>query len=484
MGVALWLINLSLRSNGSASCDFAGQWLLGRQIVERTGNETYYASKSIETLKKVYQGEAFDRLKRDIFLKGHYEKLPEDDIEGALYPPTAALLFSAFGSFDPAVAHGVTVLIYVQLIFVCGYFLSQMVKQKLQWSELNLILLLFPNNYMGLLLGQNQIFTLAILILGWYLISKGKPFWAGIMWALLAYKPVFALPLGVFALLLPSIRVPLGMACGGLLFALLTLPFVGIDGWMRWYHVGKNADKLYRVDRNWIWMSRDVMGLARRKMWTQESIVDHLRYNFGTWKPGARLYLETEKGPEFSPAIWLLEHDEFNDKKHQSVEADWLSNLKPELFKVKEGEPPSKVPDVVVPLEWADRTSWWLFGIVVGSSLLICLVTIPVGMKQNWEERATHPRSSFLLLSALLSVFHFMHYDLLSFALPLLLLICHTLPKPGKLRGTFWLLWAFLWGCFSISYIYGDGILRLPWETYLLLMLWLMLGLRTLFWWK
>jgi hypothetical protein len=39
------------------------------------------------------------------------------------------------------------------------------------------------------------------------------------------------------------------MATGAAL-VLLTLPFVGIDAWFDWLHVGKLANDAYAVDRN------------------------------------------------------------------------------------------------------------------------------------------------------------------------------------------------------------------------------------------
>jgi hypothetical protein len=49
---------------------------------------------------------------------------------------------------------------------------------------------------------------------------------------------------------------------GGL--ALLTLPVVGVQAWLDWLHVGQLAADAYNVDRNWIFLSRDLFGIPRR----------------------------------------------------------------------------------------------------------------------------------------------------------------------------------------------------------------------------
>jgi hypothetical protein len=54
------------------------------------------------------------------------------------------------------------------------------------------------------------------------------------------------------------------MLATGLVLAGLTLPFVGFRPWSDWLVVGGEAAGLYKVDSNWIFLSRDLLGIPRR----------------------------------------------------------------------------------------------------------------------------------------------------------------------------------------------------------------------------
>jgi hypothetical protein len=65
-------------------------------------------------------------------------------------------------------------------------------------------------------------------------------------------------------LLMGRWRFCLSMVGTGAILGLLTLPFVGIQTWFDWLQVGREAAALYNVNENWIHLSRDLQGLPRR----------------------------------------------------------------------------------------------------------------------------------------------------------------------------------------------------------------------------
>jgi hypothetical protein len=235
---------------------------------------------------------------------------------------------------------------------------------------------------------------------------------------------------------------------------------------MRWFDVGQHAEQIYRIDRNWIWMSRDLVGLPRRKMWDRESFISQWRYNVGVWRPGARWGHTKEKGEfVFSPAVWLFWTDDFDEPTHQQVNVE----------KDEQGKDRSA---------WsATSVGWGLLGAVIGVTLVLGLLTardtgirIEAGAGLPVIDRTS--RSAFLLTGALLGVYHFMHYDLVSFSLPALLaLACWS--QWSKTHRVFVVIWFFLIGCCSYNYMYGNGIFNWPWDTFLMLVLWGWLGWNT-----
>src|SRR5689334_15906305 len=147
--------------DGSVSCDFAGQWMHGRAFYREEADQLYTVEAGQRWLKEGYSGKQLEDMINDILKKGHDSKFPEDGIEGPLYPPTAAMVFSLLAPFPPATAHAIAVLVYLALCYGSGWLVSQITNGRIQLGEATLIILLFPNNFMGLILGQNQVLTLA-----------------------------------------------------------------------------------------------------------------------------------------------------------------------------------------------------------------------------------------------------------------------------------------------------------------------------------
>jgi hypothetical protein len=115
-------------------------------------------------------------------------------------------------------------------------------------------------------LGQNSPITLTILVWGWALVAAQRPAWGGAVWGLLAFKPVWALSFFLVPVLTRRWRMGLTMAAVGLFQIGLTLPWVGIETWRDWLRVGNKGASVYNVDENWIFLSRDLLGIPRRLM--------------------------------------------------------------------------------------------------------------------------------------------------------------------------------------------------------------------------
>src|SRR5436305_1287868 len=76
-------------------------------------------------------------------------------------------------------------------------------------------------------LGQNPLVSLALLTLGWLLIARDRPWLGGVVWGLLAFKPVWAAAFFLVPLLSRQRRVCAAMLLTGLVLIAATLPFVG-----------------------------------------------------------------------------------------------------------------------------------------------------------------------------------------------------------------------------------------------------------------
>jgi hypothetical protein len=254
------------------------------------------------------------------------------------------------------------------LAFVAGLGFSVLTRRRTWWPVATLLVILFPG-FMGTLnLGQNATLTLAVLVWGWALIARARPGWGGLVWGLLAFKPVWALVFFLVLVLTRRWRDSLLMLTTGAALGLVTLPFVGVHSWVDWLHVGHEAATLYNTDHNWIFLSRDVLSMPRRWL---------LVFDGGSGKEPVRHASPT------GPSCW------------------WY-------FLCGDGDVPG-----------------WLVPTLLGWGLLATVGEMTVRLavlRKDQARAATGPAASFLLLGAWLCCFHFMYYDVLLAALPVLLL--------------------------------------------------------------
>ena len=344
-------------NSGHTSIDFGGQWLMGRMLVEGKGRLLYDRAAIRDVLERGYPRGDED----PVGVREHYKSdadklmdwLPQGDdriapptLGGPLYPPVHGLLFAPFGMLSPRTAYRVLQTINLLLVFVLGWMAERLSGGRVWCPVASLILMLLPGYAGAINLGQNSILSLFLLTLGWWQVVRGRPVLGGIVWGLLAFKPVWAVAFFPVTLLTGRWRMALAMAATGLTLIALTLPFVGVQTWFDWVKVGRLATVGYTHAESWIVLSRDLQGLMRR--------------------------------------FFLSAPDE--------------------------------------PL--ATRCA-------VGLWLVILSATVSFAVWQRRAVRADHgPGAAFILLGAWLNCFHFMYYDSLLAALPLLLLF--TMPGGRK----------------------------------------------------
>jgi arabinofuranan 3-O-arabinosyltransferase len=186
-------------------------------------------------------------------------------IGGPLYPPIHAFVMLPFALGDHSqMAYFAMQYVQTLLCFLAGLGVSVLSRGRFWWPMASLFILAYPGARGVIDLGQNSALTLALLIWGWTAMSRDRPALGGLIWGLLAYKPVWALSFFLLLLLIRQWRAALTMALTGAAIILATLPVVGIQSWLNWLTVGQHAARVYNVDENWVPLSRDLLGLPRR----------------------------------------------------------------------------------------------------------------------------------------------------------------------------------------------------------------------------
>lgn len=192
-------------------------------------------------------------------------KVNKPAVGGPLYPPVHAFLYAPLGLIErPRVAYHLFQILAVVTVFVAARGVAVLSRDRIPWSVATIVLFLFPGTRAGLDLGQNPTMTLAIAVWGWALASRGYAAAGGAVWGLFAFKPVWGLAFFLVPVLTRRWRFCAAMVLTGCGMAAATLPFVGVQAWLDWLAVGREAAALYNVNENWINLSRDVQGVPRR----------------------------------------------------------------------------------------------------------------------------------------------------------------------------------------------------------------------------
>ncbi|HLW64623.1 MAG TPA: glycosyltransferase family 87 protein [Gemmataceae bacterium] len=193
------------------------------------------------------------------------DEVSQKRVGGPLYPPTQAFLFALLATSDhPQWAYFTMQWLLLGVTFFCGLGVSFLTHRRIWWPVATAILLLYPGLRGALHLGQNAPLSLAVVIWGWLLISRGYQYWGGVVWGLMVFKPTWAAAFFLVPLFSWRWRTCIAMAATGVCIALATVPFVGVHSWLDWLKVGKAATLLFEFDQNWIFLSRDLLGIPRR----------------------------------------------------------------------------------------------------------------------------------------------------------------------------------------------------------------------------
>jgi hypothetical protein len=392
-------------NSGHATIDFGGQYLMGRMLVTGNGAELYNRFRQHDVLQAVYPagdgkpGEATDTDNLMYWTMGDLHDAPARSaiascatplaaagpleavallragqdawtaertanaahpVGGPLYPPINAFLNAPLALMAPRTAYRVQQFINVLLAFVAAAGARYLARGRVWWPALAAGIMVFPGYAGSINLGQNATLTLTILVWGWALTARGRPVLGGVVWGLLAFKPVWAMAFFLVPFLTRRYRVCVAMVASGAVLALLTLPVVGVHSWFDWLAIGKEAAVLYDMEKNWIFLSRDLLSVPRR---------------------------------------WLLDFDKGRDERLDATLRLWPGS------------------DHLITAGLACQLIGWAALLFA----LECTVRLAV-LRRRQAAAPDGPPAAFLFLGAWMCCYHFMYYDVLLGALGLFLL--------------------------------------------------------------
>jgi hypothetical protein len=406
--VALALIPLSLawhrldddrradRNNGHTKVDFAGQYLLAYMLRTGHGHELYDRRAQRRVLAALYpvRDERPEQAQRDVdqlmdwFLgNDNANRRDQKSIGGPLYPPIQALYYVPLTLLPPSLAYRLNQILGLVWGAVAAIGIARSSGWRWPSALVFLLLMIFPGFIGSMNLGQNAALTLAIVVWGWVMAAEERPLVAGVLWGLLAFKPVWLVAFAIVPLWSRRWRMLAAMlaTAGGLV--LLTIPMVSWQTWLDWSAICREATDTYWWDENWIRHSHDLLSLPRQ---------------------------------------WLD-----------------FRNL-----------PAARRNDAL--------------SLIIGWALVAAILEVTVWSAALRPEAARSRQgagAAFLLLAAWLTCFHFMYYDALLAALPVMMLA----QLPGRVVPRFML------AALSATIFLtpgGSGLQSLPYDTMWLAVLW------------
>jgi arabinofuranan 3-O-arabinosyltransferase len=257
-------------NRGHKYMDFGGQYLMGRMLVRGEGRHLFSQSAQREVLHESFppgnENPAQEKTDADQLLSWFVDvEGPTDDpVSGPLYPPVHAFWFYPLAFLSPQAAYRVVQLMIVLSAFAAGLGLASLSDGRVWWPIATVFVILFPGFGGSLGLGQNAVFSLLILVWGWVLVSRGYAGSGGLVWGLLMFKPVWLASFFLVPLWGGRWRMCIAMIISSVFQAAVTLPVVGIHGWINWLMIGREAGRISLYDENWIIRGRDLVAIPRR----------------------------------------------------------------------------------------------------------------------------------------------------------------------------------------------------------------------------
>jgi hypothetical protein len=163
--------------------DFVPLWVGGRVVAHGMADKLYDPSTHYAILA-------------DTGIDARAFHNPRHDRLGMFwYPPPAALFYAPFGMLPLTMAEAAQAVLNLFLDLYVAYALYRLVRGRLRFGAIGLLVLLSPAGFYSFALGQNGILTAAIAVTAWTFLERGEQGKAGAMLGLLVYKPNWLLSL-------------------------------------------------------------------------------------------------------------------------------------------------------------------------------------------------------------------------------------------------------------------------------------------------
>jgi Glycosyltransferase family 87 len=155
------------------------------------------------------------------------------------YPPWFTIPLALFAELPYLVALGIWSTISVAFVMGGFWLIARAVELPSSWDYLGILACLAfpPYLFYTLINGQPAAFGFFILGLTYFLQRNGSPLIAGIVLSFLTYKPTLLAFIGPMLLITKQWRILSGLVMGGIMLALTSLLWAGVDGYKGFFRL-------------------------------------------------------------------------------------------------------------------------------------------------------------------------------------------------------------------------------------------------------
>ncbi len=269
--------------------DWSHLWLGGRMVASGNASELYNPERQVA-----------------VFRQAHAEGKPPPVWEernrmfGCFnYPPPAALAYAGVAWLPMGTAAVVHAYLSIAVALVAAWLLARAVGRPVLGAVLSLAVLAHPAFFVNLSLGQNAVFTMAVVLVAWCLCERGRELAAGLILGLLICKPNWLFAVGWIPLVHGRWRVLAGMAIGAAGAVAVTALVLGVQPFVDYYSVLRRVASLQDAPGYYLDVKYSALGLFRKWFgvgraadllgWSSCAAVVLVtwRVTRGCWRPGS-----------------------------------------------------------------------------------------------------------------------------------------------------------------------------------------------------
>ena len=214
------------------------------------------------------------------------------------YPPPAALAYALVAWLPVGTAAVVQAYLNIALALAVAWLLAAALGRPCRGVAFALAVLAYPAFFINLSLGQNAVFTMAVVLVAWCLCERRRDLAAGLVLALLVCKPNWLFAVAWIPLVHARWRMVAGMTAGVTAVVVATALILGVEPFWDYAAVFRKVASLQDVPGYYLDVKYSALGLFRKWFgpgraadligWASclAMVLATWRVTRGCWKPG------------------------------------------------------------------------------------------------------------------------------------------------------------------------------------------------------